>query len=75
MIKVDYSYSVNLELAGIGNPTLNVCGKYECSSSDDNTLKGEIAIEILKSLHNQGVLRFVSATFQDNDKENAIEII
>ena len=50
MIKVDYSYSVNLELAGIGNPTLNVCGKYECSSSDDNTLKGEIPIEILNRI-------------------------
>ena len=75
MIKVDFSYSVNSEFASLGNPNLNVCGIYECSFSDDNTLKGEIAIEILKSLHDQGVLRFVSATFQDNDKENAIEII
>ena len=75
MAKVDYTYRAKSTFESSSETGLIVKGNFDCVAGDEEALKGKAAIEILKSLHHQGILGFALITITDEIEEKRIDLI
>ena len=75
MAKVDYVYRAKSTFESSSETGLIINGEFDCLASDEEVLKGKAAIEILKSLHHQGILSFAQLTTSYKTGENRIDLI
>lgn len=70
MMKIGYNYRIKSS-----SNTGIIGGDFDCVATDEDTIKGKAAIEILKSLHHQGILDFALITIPDEIEEKRIDLI
>lgn len=75
MVKFDYTYRAKSTFEPSSDTGLIVSGNFDCVTSDEEALKGKAAIEILKSLHHQGILSFAQVTIFNEIEEKRINLI